>query len=181
MRWPVLAVFGFLLIAVQLSLRNALTLHSLWSISPDVVAPLAVFIALFAQRSTVLWACWLLGLVVDLAPQSAASPYHILGVNALAYTGGGYLILQLRTTVFRRRALTVGFLTVLFLVTASLISVTLLMVRSWYPGELPFRPLVEFALGLMISLYSGIVAIPLGWLLHLTFPLWGFQHRGSNW
>ena len=174
-------IFGFVLVVIQLSLRNALTLQSLWGISPNVVAPLAVFIALFAHRSAVLWACWILGLLIDLSPQSVGATYHILGVNALAYTAGGYLILQLRTTVFRRRTLTVAFLTALMVVAAALVSVMLLTIRSWYPGELPYRPLVELRNDVLIALYSGVVALPLGWLLNQSFPLWGFQHRGSSW
>lgn len=181
MRWAVFAIFGFVLVVIQLSLRNALTLQSLWQISPNVVAPLAVFIALFAQRSAVLWACWLLGLLVDLSPQSAGATYHLLGVNALAYTAGGYVIMQLRTTVFRRRVLTVGFLTLVFIVAATLVSVMLLTIRSWYPGELSYRPLAGLGKGVLIAVYSGIIAIPLGWLLNQTFSLWGFQHRGSSW
>lgn len=181
MRWPVLVMFGFVLIAVQLSLRNALTLQSLWGISPNVVAPLAVFVALFAPRSAALWSCWWLGLVLDLAPQAAATPHHLLGINALALTAGGYVILQVRTTVFRRRALTVGFLTLAFLVAAALVAGSLLTIRSWYPGELPYRPLVSLGKSVLAALYSGVIAIPLGWLLNQTFPLWGFQHRGSSW
>jgi len=77
--------------------------------------------------------------------------------------------------------LTVGFLSLIFLVAAALVSVTLLTIRSWYPGELPYRPLVEFGKDVLNAIYSGIIAIPLGWLLNQTFPLWGFQHRGSSW
>jgi rod shape-determining protein MreD len=175
MRWPVFAIFAFTAVVVQLSLRNVLTLRELWGITPDVTACLVVFVALFAHRSAALWGAWMIGLLLDLAPQSVATGYHILGVNALGYTAGAFAILQMRTMVFRRRALTMGFLTVLCVIAASLVTVMLLAIRSWYPGELPYGPLSDFGRRLLIGVYSGLVAIPLGWLLGMTLPLWGFQ------
>jgi rod shape-determining protein MreD len=178
MRWPVFLIFAFAAIVVQLSFRNVFTLHALRGISPDMVAPLAVFIAMFAQRSSALWGAWILGLLLDLAPNDDGSLYHVIGPNALGYPAGAFLVLQLRTMVFRRRALTTGFLTLLFLIVVSLVAVMLLSIRSWYPGATPYTPLSELGTRALVAVYSGVVAIPMGWLLNRTLPLWGYQQRG---
>ena len=176
MRWPVFAVFALGFIVVQLSLRGAFTLQSVGWISPDIVACLVVFVALFAHRQSALWACWILGVAMDLAP-SPGGGTHIVGPYALGYVFGAVVILQLRTMVFRRRTLTMGFLTALCVLASSVVAVTILMVRSWYPGGpiLPGGPFMEFIRHVGIAIYSGLLAIPLGWLLGTTVNLWGFQ------
>lgn len=180
MRWPIFAIFAFAALVVQLSVRNVFTLFSVWGISPDVVAVLAVFVALFANRTSALWACFILGLLVDLAPQAHEASYHVLGPHALGYTAGGYLVLQMRSMVFRRRAITMGFLTLLSLIVASLVIVMLLSIRSWYPGEMPYGPLSDLGRQCLVAVYSAVVAIPLGWLLNATVPLWGFQSANQR-
>lgn len=182
MRWPIFAIFAFAAIVAQLSVRNVLTLYALNGISPDLVAALAVFIALFANRSAALWACFILGVLIDLlAPAAGAAAFKVIGPHALGYAAGGYLVLQLRTMVFRRRAITIGFLTVLALIAAALVMVMLLTIRSWYPQAAPYGPLSELGRHALMAVYSGVVAIPVGWLLARTLPLWGFSSRAVGW
>jgi cell shape-determining protein MreD len=167
---------------VQLSLRDALTLHSIGEIKPDFVACLATFIALFAPRTTTLWACWLLGLAMDLAPAAGPAPWHLVGPSALGYVFGGYLVVQARAMVFRRRALTTGFMTFVFVLAAAIVATFLLMVRSWYLSDTPIahNPLAEFWQRFKVALYSGLVGVPFGWLLQLTIVMWGFQGGGGR-
>jgi rod shape-determining protein MreD len=176
MRWPVFAIFAFAAVVLQLSTRSALRLYSLGSITPDLVACLIVFIALFAQRTSTLWACLLLGLAMDLSP-SGADAAPVIGPYALGYVFGGYIILQLRTMVFRRRAITLGFLTALCVAATSVVVVAIIAIRSWYPGSpaLPHGALGELLYRFAEAVYSGLIGIPVGWLLCLTLPLWGFQ------
>ena len=180
MRWPVFAVAAFIVIVLQVSVREVLTLRSVGSISPDFVACLATFIAMFASRGAALWACWILGLLMDLAPPAGDTPWHLIGPNALGYVFGGYLVLQLRAMVFRRRAISTGFLTFLFLLAAGIIATFLLTVRHWYiETPLYHSPLGEFWLRFKVALYSGLVAIPFGWFLQITIVLWNF-HGGAG-
>ena len=177
MRWAVFAIIAFAIVALQLSLAGALTLHTVGGLKPNLVAALAVFIALFAHRTSVLWGCWLLGLMLDLGPAATPGPVHVIGPHALGYVFGGFLILQLRSMVFRRRALTLGFLTFVFMVGAAVVAIFILGVRSFYPGEspMPGGALSELVRRMGTALYSGLLAIPFGWLLLTTFPLWNFQ------
>ena len=147
----------------------------------------AVFIALSAPRAAALWACVSLGLLLDLAyPVTAGDNrvLHLIGPYALGYLAGGWVIVQWRTMVFRRRALTVGVMSVVFVLIAQIIVVCLYAVRSrdWYPGEVihwsETSGWVELGRRTVAALYTGIFAIPAGWLLIKAMPLWGFEGKG---
>lgn len=176
MKWPVFAIAAFVFVVAQLSLRSVFTLNSIGGVSPNLVAIFAVFVCLFATRSAALWACWMLGMALDLAPQAHAASIHVIGPNTLGFVAGGLIVLQLRAMVFRRRALTIGLLTLLFVIGAAVIAVFILALRNVYDAEpaIPGGPLAEFARRLGVALYSAILAIPLGWLLSVSIPLWSF-------
>jgi rod shape-determining protein MreD len=177
MRWSVFCIVAFVCIALELSLRNVLRLENIGGISPSFVASLAVFIALFAHRVSVIWACWLLGLLMDLAPPGRDAP-PIIGPNALGYIFGGLLILQLRTMVFRRRSITIGVMTIAFLLAASIASVFIMVMRGWFYDNsmlLHGSALGELLHRFGIAVYSGIAGIAIGRILLATIPLWGFQ------
>lgn len=187
MRWAVFAAMAFVTFAAELSLRPVLMLHTFGGISPSFIACLAVFIAMFAPRLTALWSCWALGLLLDLStPFAAASgiaggggSFYLIGPYALGYTFGAYLIIQLRPMVFRQRAVTIGFMTLLSLSSVALIAVAVFVIRSWYASDPGIYPTGSSAAGELfrrfgIALYTALIAIPLGWLLLATLPYWGF-------
>ena len=175
MRWPVFAVFAFTALALEVSLRNTLRLDSLWGISPSFVACVAVLVAVFANRLSALWACWMLGVLMDLV-QPGHDGVRVIGPAAIGFVFAGYMVTLLRTMVFRRKAITMGAMTFVFLLASGIVSVCVVTIRSWYPDEgggswSPMRALASHALE---ALYGGVVAIPVGWLLLLTLPIWGF-------
>ena len=92
MRWAAFVTMLFITLAAELSLRPVLTIHSMGGISPSFIAPLAVFVAMFAPRMTALWSCWLLGLLLDLStplvPRDGGS-FYVLGPYAIGYVFGG--------------------------------------------------------------------------------------------
>lgn len=184
MRWPVFAIAAFVVLLAQISARSVLTINSAGGLSPDLIACLLVFIALFAHRQAALWTCWMMGLLIDLTPPQSGLGYPIMGQYTLGYLFGGYVVLQLRTMVFRRRTLTVAFLTFLFLLAAGVAGVFLLALRShFYAAEaaaLPTGALSEFWRRMLLALYSGVIALPMGWLLLRTAELWGFQGGGPR-
>jgi rod shape-determining protein MreD len=173
-------------LVLELSVRGAMTLHALGGISPSIAGSVVVFIALLAPRSTALWAAWLLGLLMDLcAPPPDFTPHaHLVGPYALGYPAACVLVLAVRTTVFRRRVLTIVFLTALSMVLVGLVAVALYTVHSWYPTEIQlrerFQPMGELGRRLGIALVSGLLAFPLGWLLLSTSRIWGFAQTGPG-
>ncbi len=62
MRWAVFGLFAFLTLAVDTSLADVVAIGGL---RPSSCALLAVFIALSAPRLPALWACFILGLLLD--------------------------------------------------------------------------------------------------------------------
>ncbi|MCZ6836492.1 MAG: hypothetical protein O7G85_12015, partial [Planctomycetota bacterium] len=151
-------------------------------ISPSFMACLAVYVAMFAPRLTALWSCWLMGFLLDLStpftPGDGGS-FYLVGPYTLGYVFSAYMIIQLRPMVFRQRALTVGFFTLLSLLVVALISVAIFVVRSWYDTDPMVYPTSAGAGGELfrrfgIALYSALIAIPLGWILLATLPYWGF-------
>ena len=136
MRWAMFAVAAFTFLVLEMSLSNVLVVRSLGNIAPSFVAVLAVFLSLFAPRMTALWACWILGLLVDLSvyiPHGTDRPGPIIGPHALGYAGACMLVLYVRSMLFRGRALTVAVMTVVFVVAASVIAMALYGVQNWYP------------------------------------------------
>jgi len=186
MKWSIFAVALLAALVLEVSLRQLLHFRGM---SPSIMACLIVFVSLFATRAAALWACWSAGMLMDIVSPVAWSDqgtFVLLGPNALGYTLAGFMVLQIRAMVFRRRALTVGALTAASIVLASLFVIGLSIVRSWYTeptlsaylthstavGELGHR--------LGIALYSGMVALPIGWLLQATVPVWGFEVVGPR-
>jgi rod shape-determining protein MreD len=179
MRWPVFALFAYLFLVLEVSLRNVLILGP---IGPSFVIVLVVFISLFAPRMTALWACWILGLLADLCTplmQGADLVGPLIGPHALGYVFGGYLILQLRAMLFRRRALTLAVMTAICLIAASLVVVFIYAVHGWYPGEelawADLHPVGELLRRLGVALYSGLLALVIGPVLVWTAPAWAFR------
>jgi cell shape-determining protein MreD len=187
MRWPIFVVFAFVALALEISLRNSLRLDNLYhGVSPSFVACLLTFILMFAPRLTSLWACWIIGVVMDLLPGQGETAVRVIGPCALGLVFGGLMIIPLRSMVFRRRLLTMAFMTFVFALASSIVSVFLLTLRHWYPSSstADYSGLRDLTFRFFEALYSGVLAIPVGWLLLLTLPLWGFQTnapRRSAW
>ena len=92
-------------------------------------------------------------------------------------------VLAVRTSVFRQRALTIGLVAFGGMVLMHLIVVLVFSVRSLYPTDviwssLPFGQ--ELARRLLIAAYTGALAIPVGWMLVRSAPLWRFQQHGTR-
>jgi rod shape-determining protein MreD len=165
-------------------LSEVLRIEKLGHIRPSLCGVVAVFVALSAPRTAALWACLVLGSLLDLAhPLTVAENrvVYLIGPHALGYVLGGWLVISGRAMVFRRRPLTIGVMTVLCLLAVQLVAVSLYVLRSqsWYPGEAVFwtetTALAELGRRMLGAVYSGLFAIPVGWLLVQTIGLWGFQ------
>ncbi len=189
MRWGIFGIFALLALSIDAGLSDLLRIESLWEIRPNFCGVLAVFVALSAPRITALWGCFVIGLLLDLSIEHTAGVnrgVYLAGPYALGLLAGGWLVLRCRTMVFRRRALTIGVMTLLSLAVAQAVIVMLLVLRSrsWYPGGPIHWPDtavgIELLRRILIAVYSGIAAVPCGWLLVRTLPLWGFQSAGHR-
>jgi len=183
-RWGVFLIAALLFVALDISFMSV---FAIGSITPQLTPILATFVALAAPRVTVMWACLLLGLLLDLCPPpigEGLNAFQIAGPRALGYFFAANLLLPLRTMVFRRNPLTLAVLTVLFAVAASLVVVMIWTIRSSYPdAPVVFggrTSLSELGRSALQALASGAAAIPVGWFLVRTVPIWGFQTHGQR-
>ncbi len=192
MNWVVFAVTALVALVVdQTPLLDGLALDrdGAGRIKPVLCATVAVFIALAAPRALALWACLLLGLLMDLStpvalPGHPVGIVYLIGPQALGYAAGAWLVLNGRAMLFRQKPLTVGVMTFAFLVLAGVVAVVVYQVRSWYPGPqiiwTDAGPWSELGRRLLSAIYTGLFAIPVGWLLVRSTPIWGFEPLPGN-
>ncbi|MCH2152134.1 MAG: hypothetical protein MK089_02215, partial [Phycisphaerales bacterium] len=108
---------------------------------------------------------------------------HVIGPHALGYVLGAWIVLSFRTYMFRRRVLTVALMTAVVVLAAGVTQIAIGILRFWLPwagGEL-----VPFGAGELLhefgnAAYSMLLAIPVGWLLLQTIPIWRFDYGTSR-
>jgi rod shape-determining protein MreD len=178
-RWTIFAIFAYVFVVLEVSVRHVIMFAD---ISPSFVAMLVVFIALFAPRTTALWAAWMLGLLVDLnTPLMHGSDQvgRLIGPYALGYPFGCVLILQLRAMLFRRSILTFAVMTTLCVIATSLVVVFIYALHGWYPNEelhwAELRERDELLRLLGVAVYSGVLGLVLGRALIWSMPMWTFR------
>ena len=192
MNWAVLAIAAVLGLVLDQSVLDGLALDRLdpasaRQIKPSFCGMLAVFVALGAPRMPALWACFILGMLLDLSLPLTLAPdraFYLVGPHALGYVAGGWLVVKGKAMVFRQRPLTMGVMTFGLLLVVHVVVVILYQIRVWHPGQEVCwtdgsvgGALFRRALG---ALYSGLFAIPVGWLLVKSMPLWGFEAGGPR-
>ena len=192
MNWAVLAIAAILGLVLDQSVLDGLALDRLEPTSARLIKPsfcglLAVFVALGAPRMPALWACFILGMLLDLSLPLTLGPdraFYLVGPHALGYVAGGWLVVKVKAMVFRQRPLTMGVMTFGFLLVMHVVVVILYQIRVWHPGQAVCwtdgsvgGAFLGRALG---ALYSGLFAIPIGWLLVKSMPLWGFEAGGPR-
>ena len=178
MRIAVFILFLVLAIVVDTRFMEALRIGE---VLPGIAGTLAVFLVLCAQRSHALWACLAIGLFLDFsefALYDGDIAYCLVGPYTLGFLFGANLILPLRAMVFSRNPMTFGVLAFLFMLAVTVVYLMLWQIRGLYPGSPP--PWIEASIldelgrRVLCALYSGLIAIPVGWFLVKTSPLWGF-------
>ncbi len=188
MRAIVVILATIFALAFDSSFGGILTLRSVGSITPLAMPCLIVFIALFAPETVALFVTMLLGALVDLSPGygELAGGAHLIGPHALGYLVTTVLVLKIRNIVFRRRVFTIAVLTTGAVIATGATEALVLIVR----GILPWTPAVSSGgFGDLIKLfgtaiYSGLLAVPLGWCLLATIGLWKFHSptgRRATW
>jgi cell shape-determining protein MreD len=105
--------------------------------------------------------------------QDRAAP--LIGAHALGYTFGCFLLLQLRTMLFRGSALTLAVMTVLCAIASSLVVVFILGLHGQFePQWAEARPTADLLRRVGNAVYSGVLALLLGPLLLWSMPVWAF-------
>jgi len=133
MRWILFIILAYVAVVLQTTLGALLAIHTDWAgvIAPDLLAILAVFIALALRNAAAAaLACWILGFGLDLA--SGPGSGSVVGPMALAYAGGGFLVFQFREIFFREKILSQVILVLVFALLTHVTWVTLQAVISGF-------------------------------------------------
>jgi rod shape-determining protein MreD len=172
MSWPVVLVFGYLLLGIELVIPGVLRLGPS-TVAPSFVLPFVVFIAMFAPASRAYWTAIVLGLSLDLLTPWGGN-LIIPGPRALGFVAAVYLVLTVRT-IINRNTLALIVFSVLGGMLSQIVIVALLTFRSMYSGPTPFLPREELVQRIMASLYTGGSAALLSLLLFSVIGLFRFQ------
>ncbi|MBC8309749.1 MAG: hypothetical protein ISR75_03600 [Phycisphaerales bacterium] len=188
MRAYVAIIATILALAFDSSFGGVLTLRSVGSITPLAMPCLLVFIALFAPETVAILVTLLLGILVDLSPGHGelSGGAHLIGPHALGFLITTFLVLKIRNIVFRRRVLTIASLAAIAVIITGATEALVLLIR----GILPWTPEITSGgfSGLIklfgTAIYSGLLAVPLGWCLLGTIGVWKFHSptgRRATW
>lgn len=179
MKWGIFAVVLLICLAIDTSLIAIFQIELLGGmVKPSALALLALFVSLWAPKGTALWACVLIGIFVDASSPIASRVYF--GPHIVGFAFAGLLMAYLRGIVMRRELFAFVCLSVIFTLALSIVVVAVLTIRSWYPNELgQWSPLSELGRRALSSIYTGLFAVPFGWLLMKTSRLWAFHVSAS--
>ncbi len=185
MNWLTFSILAYLGYAAQL------VLNPLWSLGdptvyeyrPMLLLILLVFIGLQAPAMAVAWSAVVLGLLADIMLQQHEP--GLIGPWALGFLAAGYALVQLRNLLFRDSMFTIAIMTLVAGVFALLVATTLHALRQniGFLGNDPvegFSAAEQLYRGFIAMLYTGLVAVPAGYLLLKSKELWGFSQRGTR-
>jgi rod shape-determining protein MreD len=178
MSWPVVLVFGYLCVGLELVVASELRLGDT-AVAPSFVVPFLVFIALFAPATRVYWTALILGLSLDLLTPWAAGTV-VPGPKALGFLLAAYFIVTLRTLI-NRNTLAVIVFSIVAMAIAQVFFVAVMTFRSVYTVPAPaWHGRAELGQRLLASLYTGGSAAVLGLLLFTFQGLFRFQEPYSR-
>lgn len=164
MRWIPFVILAWLLVIVQTTLGRVLTLSGtpIGSIGPDLLAIVAVFVALQARSGQdAALAGWVLGLALDLTAAGGVASPTVIGPMPIAYALASGLIYWLREAVFRERALIQALLAALFCLVAHGIWVTAQSLRA--AGQMTWSAYGEVLVqAVALAVYTALLT-PLGY------------------
>lgn len=187
MNWVVFAVVAWLTLGVEVGLRDALAVGQS-GVAPSFVVVLLVFVASRAPRGTAVWASLTLGLLLDLtrAPlgPGRAEVVVAIGPYALGCAFAGYAVVTMRALMMRRNPLATAFLAVVASGIMHVVVVALVVaqhiVEAVYTGQPAgaligaYAPGSQLGVRALMSLYTGVAALPVGAALMVLTPLFGF-------
>lgn len=177
MNWLVFLIAVWITLGMEVGLRDAFQVGAS-SIAPSFLMVLLVFVSLWARPATLLGASAAIGVLMDLVhqlPTRDGETVVIVGPWALGCMAAGYTVLNFRGMMFRRNPITAGILAAIAGAVAASVVVALLRIRSSY-GLIEFGgAAAELWPRLASALYTGIVAVPMTWVLHRAGGLMGFR------
>lgn len=182
---PLVAAFaGWIALGLEVGLRDAFMLGER-DIAPHFTLILVTFVACWARKEHALSFALILGVLMDLlssVPLTTGDNATLIGPRALGYLAAAYTAYILRAWMYRRHALAVAFLSASAALVGGVLLVAVLRARAIYDPVLVSSAAAELGVQAGSALYTGLVAIPLAFVLGWVRPLFRFptQGRGSG-
>lgn len=165
------------------ALRGPLALGNT-AATPSFMMVLLVFLAVHGPVKTVPWVGLALGLCVDLL---VARPIYeaqaiatIIGPNAIGFFAASHAVLALRGLMLRRNPFAFLFLCAAGTMLAQLVVVAIMTLRSLLDTAMPAAPSAELLARAGSAVYTGVISLVLGPLLHLAVGWFGFADPFSR-
>lgn len=177
MNWLVFLIVAWAVLGMEVGLRDAFQVGTS-AIAPSFLMVLLVFVALWARPATLLAASAAIGVLMDLVhqiPTRDGETVVVVGPWALGCMVAGYTVLNFRGMMFRRNPITAGILAVIAGAVAAAVVVALLRIRGSYDRIEFGGAASELWPRLASALYTGVVAVPMTWLLQRAGGLMGFR------
>lgn len=183
MSWVVFIVGAWLMLGLELGLKDSLSLGSA-GVAPSFLAIYAVFVACSAPPRAAQWSCLILGALMDLtspfARVDAGSSFVVLGPNALGAILMCQLVLAVRGLMFRRNPLTIAFLSCVGFALWQLLMTAIVSIRHITMDATAWEPSRELWSRLAAALYTGVAALPVSLVLIIVMPVFAFQHTAHR-
>jgi cell shape-determining protein MreD len=168
MRWIPFVILAWVMVLLQTTFARLLTTDAfaVGTVGPDLLASLAVFAALYAQRPRdALVAAWVLGMALDLATAGGPGGGSLVGPMSLGYVLGAKVVYSVREAFFRDRLAARALMCLLFCLIAHCFWVTAQSVLSWgrtpwgaYRGMLVQAGLVSVCSALLAPVLVAVFA-----------------------
>lgn len=182
MNWLWFAVVSWLFVGLDVGFAPTFQFGTT-PIAPCFAIILLTFIAMWSPTSTSLTAGVFLGLVIDVLrqiPTTSGSDVTVLGPHALGFLLAAYTVRIMRSMMFRRGALAVGFLSMVSTAVALVVATAVLSIRAGYDPILIGSSSGRIWSALGSAVITGFLGVPLGWLMTpLRKPL-GFPQSGRQ-
>ncbi|MGE3107348.1 MAG: hypothetical protein AB7G11_12780 [Phycisphaerales bacterium] len=174
MRWPVVIIFGYVLLGLELTVKRALGIG--WDsslVTPSFIVPFLVFLAMSAPLVPTLWVALVLGFAADILSPREGGTVLVMGPYALGNMAGVYFVHTMRG-LMRRHWLSVVLLSILASALTELVVVALFSIRGLYtPTE--FVAWSQLLIRLASSIYTGATAAGLALILLPCSGMFGFH------
>lgn len=175
MRWIPFLLLAWLFMGLEIGLRSSMPFGEA-AVAPSFALILSIYVAMGAPSVQALWAAVLLGSCVDLASRrvlSEGGDLTILGPNALGFALSAQLTLVMRGVVFRKNPIALALMAMSGGLVCAVLVTALLTLRGLY-DPLLHRAGTELWHGVLSSVYTGLIALPLGAVLLALNPVLGF-------
>ncbi|MEM7623129.1 MAG: hypothetical protein AAF235_07975 [Planctomycetota bacterium] len=177
MNWLAFGVLAWLLLGLEVGLRDALRLGTT-SVAPSFVVPLAVYVALSTSPRLATWAAVVLGIGLDLTwllPRTDGPQAHLIGPYALGLVLAVQLVLALRGLVIRTHFFTHAALGIVGAAVVHIVVVGMLAAREIAGDPIAFNGIDQLRTRMLAAVFTGVLAFFLSFVLVRLDPVMGFH------